>query len=100
MSKTHLDASTGVRRKVLIELSFLAIFALSMLVAFFIPANGKEDNLFQVSSKSLAADGIIFIEIAGLQKCIIETLPFLESCTRNFHSHTETNYSEIRLLQR
>ena len=70
MSKTHLDASTGVRRKVLIELSFLAIFALSMLVAFFIPANGKEGNLFQVSSKSLAADGIksIFIEIAGLQK--------------------------------
>ena len=58
MSKTHLDASTGVRRKVLIELSFLAIFALSMLVAFFIPANGKEGNLFQVSSKSLAADGI------------------------------------------
>ena len=73
MSKTHLDASTGVRRKVLIELSFLAIFALSMLVAFFIPANGKEGNLFQVSSKSLAADGI---KIAGLQKCIIETLPF------------------------
>ena len=70
MSKTHLDASTGVRRKVLIELSFLAIFALSMLVAFFIPANLKEGNLFQVSSKSLAADGIksIFIEIAGLQK--------------------------------
>ena len=77
MSKTHLDASTGVRRKVLIELSLLAIFALSMLVAFFIPANGKEGNLFQVSSKSLAADEIkIFIKIAGSQKCIIETLPF------------------------
>ena len=61
------------------ELSFLAIFAFSMLVAFFIPANGKEGNLFQVSSKYLVADrktqNILFIKIAGLYKCIIETLP-------------------------
>ena len=100
LSKTHLDASTGVRRKVLIELSFLAIFAFSMLVAFFIPANGKEGNLFQVSSKSLAQNIFHFYSKLDCINVLMKPFPFLESCTRNFHSHTETNYSEIRLLQR
>lgn len=85
------------------ELSFLAIFAFSMLVAFFIPANGKEGNLFQVSSKSLTADrktqNIFISKYLDCINVIIKLCTFLESCTRNFHSHTETNYSEIRLLQ-
>ena len=48
ISKTHLDPSTGIRRKVIIELSLLGILSILMIVIFFLPSDEREGNLFRV----------------------------------------------------
>ena len=48
ISKTHLDPSTGIRRKVIIELALLGTLAILMLSIFFLPSDERGGNLFRV----------------------------------------------------
>ena len=87
ISKTHLDPSNGIRRKVIIELSLLGILSILMIVVFFLPSDEREGNLFRVKIQNTNTFVLFYQFFYQLRSFNYRTMhmpsPFL-SCDHSF----------------